>query len=105
MGERLMPLSSGRATVPANATAMPLSATDVEFESVTITALATNTKVVCVGGPDVVAAAATRKGTPLEKGQTVRLSKELDGVSDLAHVFVDAEVNGEGVTFSYGHHD
>ncbi len=100
-----MPLSSGRATVTTAATAVPLSTADTGFESVTITALAANTKVVCVGGPDVVALAAGRKGTALEKGQVMRLTKAFDGVSDLAHVYIDAEVNGEGVSFSYGHHD
>jgi hypothetical protein len=103
MGGRLMPLNSGRTAVAAAGTALPLTAVSTACESVTITAFAANTKPVCVGGSDVVAAAAGRKGTPLEKGQTVKFTRDQDGISDLSHVFVDSEVNGEGVSYSYGH--
>jgi hypothetical protein len=96
-----MPLASGRAVVAAGGTAAQISTSSKACLSVTVTALSTNTGIVVVGGSDVVAAAGTRKGTALEKGQQVKWTSEIDGVDDLSQVYLDAVVNGEGVSFSY----
>jgi hypothetical protein len=95
-----LPLNSGVKTIAAKGTPEALGSS-TRCESITITALAANTKAVWVGGSDVKAS--EKKGTPLEKSQTLRLIAAHDHVDDLAQVFVDPEVNGEGVSFSYGH--
>jgi hypothetical protein len=61
-----------------------------------VTAETDNTDVVVVGGATCVADLATRQGTPLSAGQSVSLD-----VSNLDQVYLDAEVNGEGVTYTY----
>jgi hypothetical protein len=63
---------------------------------VVITALSGNTGVIVVGGSGVVASLSTRSGTPLLAGDTVILD-----VDDLAKVYIDSTVNGEGVSFTY----
>jgi hypothetical protein len=79
-----------------------LSATSVGIRSVTVIAETDNTGVVVVGASTVVAALATRRGYPLAAGDAVTFSQGEDGVSDLKSVFIDAMVNGDGVTFVYG---
>lgn len=64
---------------------------------VTITAEEDNTGVVVVGGATVVAALATRRGTPLSAMQSVTFP-----VDDLADISLDAMVSTDGVTFTYG---
>lgn len=96
-----MPMASGRAVVAAGGTPVPLVAASKGCLSVTITALSGNTGVVVVGGADVVAAIATRKGTALEKGQSAKWSASIDAIDDLNQVYVDAVVNGEGVSYAY----
>ena len=66
------------------------------LKSICITAETDNTSIVVVGGSTVVAALATRRGTPLAAGQSITYY-----VDDLSDIYVDALVNGEGVTFSY----
>ncbi len=63
---------------------------------VIITADAANTGTICVGGATVVAAAATRRGIPLSAGGSCGLN-----IDNLADVFIDATVSGEGVSFAY----
>jgi hypothetical protein len=98
-----LPLGDGRKTVAAAGTPEALTAISTTCESVIITALSTNTKPVVVGGPDVLAKAAERSGTALAAGGTVKLTSCHDQVDDLSKVFIDAEVSGEGVSYSYGH--
>ncbi len=86
----------GRKVVAAAATAEPLedSANIVNF--VVITAETNNTGVVTVGASTVVAAVATRRGTPLAKGASMSL-----GGVDLNEVYLDVTVSGDGVTYTY----
>jgi hypothetical protein len=49
-----------------------------------------------VGGSTCIALLATRQGTPLEAGDSYSID-----IDDLADVFIDATVSGEGVTFTY----
>ena len=98
-----MPLDDGRKVVTTAGTPVPLSATSVACESLIITGLSTNTKPVVVGSASVLALAATRRGTALAAGATLKLTACHDHVDDLSKVFIDAEVSGEGVSYSYGH--
>ena len=94
-----MALVSGRKTVTAGGTAEALSATSVGVRVLWIMAETDNTSPVTVGGPDVVGALATRKGLTLRATDP---PVKLEGVSDLAGVYVDVITNGDGVTFVYG---
>lgn len=89
-------LGDGRKIVTAAATRERLVATGTWCHKVAITALSTNTGVIVVGGATVIAAAGTRRGTPLLAGETIEYQ-----VKDLYQVWLDATVNGEGVSFSY----
>lgn len=86
---------NGRKTVTAAGTAEALSATSVPVVSVAITAETDNTGVIVVGGTGVIAALATRTGTPLSAGDTVILENV-----NLNAVFIDTTVSGDGVTFN-----
>ena len=68
---------------------------------VEITGLESNTDKILVGGSTVVAGttgdgAATRRGIPLDPGQTLTLY-----VQDLSTIYLDAVVSGEGVSYAY----
>ena len=89
-------IGDGIKTVTTAATRVALSTTTTPITEVTITALSTNTGIIVVGGSTVVAAAATRRGTPLAAGDSVGLE-----VNSLASVWLDATVSGEGVSFTY----
>lgn len=86
----------GRKTVASSGTAEPLVAISTPCRRVIVTAETTNSSFVVIGASTVVADAATRQGVPLAPGQTIDLN-----VLDLADVYIDALVNGEGVTFLY----
>ena len=86
----------GRKVVAAAGTAETLVASSTPCREVTITAETDNTGVIAVGASTVVAALGTRRGTPLLAGDS-----DNQGVVDLALVFIDSTVNGDGVTFRY----
>ena len=86
---------SGRKTVAAAGTAEAL-ASDTACEKVDIQAELDNAGVICVGGPGVIAAAETRTGNALRAGDTYCIE-----IDNLANVYIDATVNGEGVTYNY----
>jgi hypothetical protein len=90
-------LSQGHKEVATSGTAVVLQdAPDpTTCKWVIITAKLTNTGLIYVGGPNVLVA--TPKGTPLSAGDSVIIP-----VLDLSAVFIDAVVDGEGVTFTYG---
>src|SRR5690349_20962884 len=91
-------LTSGRTTVTTGGTAVTLSSTNLEgLDWVVITAETDNTGIITVGGSDVVAALATRKGIPLNAGDTISLE-----VNNLSDVYLDTTVNGDGVTYLAG---
>jgi len=88
-------LSDGRKVVAAAGTAEVL-ASDTPCKSVIVCAETNNGGVVVVGGSTVVAALATRQGIPLYPGDTWTRS-----INNLSKVYVDALVNGDGVTYDY----
>lgn len=92
----LTAVGDGRKVVTTGGTAVALNTSSVPVLHVDITAETDNTGVVVAGTSTVVAALATRRGTPLNAGDTLTLYNV-----DLKDVFLDAAVNGDGVTFSY----
>lgn len=88
-------INDGRKVVAAAGTAEALAASTA-CKLITITAETDNTDLIVVGGSTVVAALATRRGVPLDPGDTYEL-----GIDDLSDVYIDALVNGEGVTYAY----
>jgi hypothetical protein len=96
-----MPIGDGRKVVAAAGTREQLSTSSVGIRSVDITALSTNTAIVVVGGPTVVAAAGTRRGVALAAGQTQSYDADQDLVDDLNQVWLDAVTSGEGVSYAY----
>jgi hypothetical protein len=94
-------IASGRAVVAAAGTPVRLSATSIAVNSVTISAITSNTNPVTIGGADVVGALATRKGVAMAAtSNPITLTAE-HGVDELGDVYVDAVTNGEGVTYIY----
>lgn len=90
-------IADGRKEVAAAGTREAL-ATSTAAKWVTITAEEDNTDAVVVGSAStVVAALATRRGTPLLAGDTITIPCD-----NLADIGLDAMVSGEGVTFVYG---
>lgn len=88
-------VDDGRQVVPVLGTPVALSSS-TPIKSVTIQAELTNTGVIAVGSTTVDAAEPTRTGASLEAGDTITIN-----IDDLAKVFIDATVIGEGVTFIY----
>ena len=88
-------IGDGRKVVAAAATAEVLAASTA-VRQVVITAETDNTGYVVVGASTVVASLATRRGTPLAAGDTIVLN-----VTNLALVYLDVTVSGDGVTYSW----
>jgi hypothetical protein len=89
-------VGDGRKTVTTAGTAVRVTTQPVWSDSTCITALSGNTGTICVGGSTVVAAVgATRRGTPLAAGESVTYN------CDASLLWIDATVNGDGVSFSY----
>jgi deoxyhypusine synthase len=87
-----MKLVDGRKTVTTAGTAVRLGTESIR--SLAITALSTNTGTICVGGSTVKAKAEERRGIPLAAGQSVSIDTD-----DVADAWLDATVNGEGVSW------
>lgn len=94
---RVNAFGDGRKVVAAAGTPEKLSASSVPVIDVEIRALDANTKPVAVGASTVKAKAAEARGRLLKAGEVVKL----EGLGNLNKIFVDAEVNGEGVTYFY----
>ena len=88
-------IGDGRKTVATAGTREAL-ADSTEAKAVTITAETDNTGWIVVGDATVVAALATRRGTPLEAGDSYSFV-----LNNLADVYIDATVDGEGCSFTY----
>jgi hypothetical protein len=86
----------GSATVTTAGTAVPLISSPTPCISVAICAKTTNTGVIAVGGATVVASASTRRGIPLSPGDSVSFD-----IADASQIYIDATVNGDGVTYTY----
>lgn len=95
-GEYYTTIWDGRRTVTTAGTAVRLDTTAIKCSKVEITALINNVDVVVVGSSTVVAAEATRRGTPLMQGDSVTLY-----VNDLSKIYIDAVNSGDGVSYSY----
>ena len=96
VGHDITGIADGRKVVAAAGTRETLVAASTPAKTVIITAETDNTGVIVVGGSTCVAALATRQGTPLDAGDSIVLE-----VDDLVDVYIDATVNGDGVTFTY----
>ena len=90
-------IGDNRKTVTTAATCERLVTGPTLSSYVIITAELDNTGVIAVGGSTVVAALATRRGTPLEAGDSCLVL-----CNNLYDIFLDATVSGDGVTFTYG---
>jgi len=90
-------ITDGRKVVAAAATAEALSSTDLVVTYIIITAETDNTGVITVGASTVVGAAGvTRRGIPLNPGDTISL-----GGVNLKDVYLDCITNGDGCTYLY----
>lgn len=89
-------IKDGRQTVADNGTRVQLSTTSVPCMRVVIMAETDNTGYLVVGGSTVVAATATRRGTPLSAGQSFQMD-----IDNLNKVYLDAVNDTEGVTYTY----
>lgn len=91
----------GCGTVGDGRKVVTTAGTRVQFDAqackyVIITGEEDNTDIITVGGSAVVGATATRRGTPLTAFQYMRFD-----VSNMNLLWLDSEVNGEGVTFTW----
>jgi hypothetical protein len=89
-------IGHGLKTVAAAGTAVAL-ATSTPAKWVTVQAQTDNTGIIAVGGAGVLATVATGTGVVLEAGESITLP-----IDNLADVFIDATVSGDGARFVYG---
>lgn len=88
-------ITDGRKVVTTAATAVAL-ATIQNVDFVIITAETDNTGVIAVGASTVVATVLNRRGIPLNAGDSISL-----GAVDLADVYIDSTIDGDGVTYLF----
>lgn len=88
-------IGDGRKVVTTAGTAVALASTTA-VKRVYIQAEIDNTGVIVVGASTVVASLSTRRGIALNAGDVLTLD-----IDDLADVYIDSTVNGDGVTFTY----
>lgn len=98
IGRRVTPNTpvDGRKVVAAAGTAEALSSTTVVVTWIIVTAETNNTGVMTVGASTVVASLTTRRGIPLLAGESMLLE-----AVDIASIYLDATVTGDGVTYLY----
>lgn len=89
-------IANGNTLVATAGTAEPLVGSSTPSKLVVITALASNTDTIVLGSASVVADLATRSGSPLEPGDSMD-----SNIDDLANLYLDSVVSGEGVSFTY----
>ena len=89
-------IADGRKTVSSAGSEVTLESSTNVVDFVIITAETDNTGTITVGADTVVASLSTRRGTPLNAGDTVSL-----GGVDLNEVYLDSTVSGDGVTYIY----
>lgn len=85
-------LIGGEMTVATSGTAVPLAGTPTPIKTVTVVAKAANTGNIYIG--DSTVDKTSNKQIPLVAGDAIAIP-----ISDLATVYIDADVNGEGVDF------
>lgn len=89
-------------TVAAAGTAVRLTTTNIMAISATIQALHSNTGRVCFGGSSVLVS--TNTGTCLsadQAGPLLEIGQPSGKPFDLSQIWIDAAVNGEGVSVTY----
>lgn len=89
-------IGDGIQLVASAGTAEALAASSTPCRRVIVSARPENTDVVVVGASTVVAAVGTRRGISLAPGQNVEIP-----IKDVASLYVDAVVTGEGVSYVY----
>lgn len=89
-------IGHGVKTVAAAGTEEALAAS-TKASWVIVQAQTDNTGVIAVGGADVLATVATGTGVVLAAGESIGFP-----VDNLADVFIDTTVNGDGVRYTYG---
>lgn len=89
-------LGHGVKTVAAAGTDEALAATKI-IKWVIVQAQTDNTGIIAVGGAGVDATVATGTGVALTAGTSVTLA-----IDDLARVYIDSTVSGDGVRYTYG---
>lgn len=89
-------IGDGRKTVSTAGTAERLDTREAIVYRVIITAETDNTGIITVGSSTVVGALGTRRGVPLEAGDSVTFVN-----NRLSDIWLDTTVNGDGVTFLY----
>jgi len=87
-------IDTGRKTVTTAGTRVAIASSTTPIKKALIQAERDNTGTVVVGGSSVVAALTTRQGIALSNDDAVVIQ-----ANDLANVYIDSEVNGEGVTY------
>lgn len=96
-GDVATELTDGRKIVAAPGSPEALAADATPCKWVIATALKTNSQDVWIGGAGVSGVAGAEAGTPLAPGDDTTIP-----VDDVAKVFVDPLVAGEGVTYTVG---
>lgn len=89
-------VNHGSKNVTTAGTDVPLVASSTPCKSVTVMARSTNTSAIVVGGSGVDATLGTGNGVLLYALDAITIE-----VDDLADVYIDSLVNGEGVKFTY----
>jgi len=89
-------IASDRRIVATAGSSVRLTDTTTPAKKVIITAETDNTGVIVIGGDSVVATLASRKGNPLNAGDSITLY-----VIDLINIYLDSTVSGDGVTYNY----
>lgn len=89
-------INSNRKTVTVPGTAEKLLSSETVCRQVIITAPATNSDAVYVGGSNVSAVSGSEKGLLLNPTGSASID-----IDDVSKVWIDAVVAGEGVTFTY----
>ena len=87
--------SDNRKVVASAGTAEAITATSTTFTSCDIQAEEDNTGDIVIGSSTVVAALGTRRGILLTPGTSYHAAEP----NDLANIYIDSEVNGDGVTY------
>lgn len=95
-------VADGVKVVASAGTDVALSATSLKVKRVTIQAQIDNTSGVAIGGSGVDATVATGTGELLYAGDApIEMIPEDGDTLDLADIYVDSLVSGEGVRFRY----
>lgn len=94
-GDTVASMVDGRKTVASAGTAEAITASSTAFLDCDVQAEEDNTGDVVIGASTVVADLATRRGTLLTPSSNFHFAKG----NDLANIYIDVEVNGDGVTF------